>query len=103
MTKDLEQRRDQKRIKSAVTIARISTAVDYFSLFLSLIAFKVQGCSPLIFKVQDTWCTPIFFDIFTKGNNFCDILFAFLDKEALSKLNLVVKERICSMGANSFL
>ena len=33
--------------------------------------------------------------IFTKGNNFCDFLFAFLDDEALQKWGLLLKERIC--------
>ena len=34
--------------------------------------------------------------IFTKGDNFCDFLFATLDNEAPLKWGLLLEERICS-------
>ena len=40
---------------------------------------------------------------FKMGNNFGDSLFVSLDKEAFLKLGLLLKKRICSIGANSFL
>ena len=47
---------------------------------------------------------PCFSATFTKGNNFCNILFASLDDVALSQRGLILRERICSyIGANSFL
>ena len=46
---------------------------------------------------------PCFSAIFTKGNNFCDFLFAALDEIALPNSGILLMERICSLGANSFL
>ena len=40
---------------------------------------------------------------FTKGTNFCVLLFAFQDEKALLKWGLLFNERICSIGANSFI
>ena len=40
--------------------------------------------------------------ISTKGDNFCDFLFGSLDDIALQKWGLLLNERICSKGANSF-
>ena len=51
-------------------------------------------------------CTGIshFFSFnFYKGNNLCDFLFAFMMEEAHQNGDLLVKGRICSWGANSFL
>ena len=39
---------------------------------------------------------PTFFGILTKGNNFCDFLFASLPDNALPKWALLLKEIICS-------
>ena len=38
-----------------------------------------------------------------EGDNFHDFLFAFLEDEVFPKWSLLLKERICLMGANSFL
>ena len=44
------------------------------------------------------------FASFTKGTNFCVLLFAFQDEKALLKWGLLFNERICSiLGANSFI
>ena len=42
------------------------------------------------------FCFFCFFAIFTKGNNFCDFLFASLGKQSPSKMGLTLKKRICS-------
>ena len=41
--------------------------------------------------------------IFTKGNNFHDFQGGLLEGETLLKWSLLLKERICSKGANSSL
>ena len=47
--------------------------------------------------------TPLCFSsIFTKGNNFCDFLFASIDGIALPKWGLFLKERIFSKRSNFF-
>ena len=38
---------------------------------------------------------PYFLASFTKGNNFCDFLFAFPEDKALPKWGQIIKERIC--------
>ena len=43
-------------------------------------------------------CTTMFSTIFTRGNNFCDFLFAFLDETALLKWDLLLQKRICSIS-----
>ena len=40
--------------------------------------------------------TPCLFKISTKGNNFCEFQFASLNKEAIPKLGLLLKEQILS-------
>ena len=49
--------------------------------------------------------TKIICAIFTKGNSFCDLLFASLDGTAVPKSGQFFKKRICSptMEANSYL
>ena len=47
--------------------------------------------------------TAQFFHQFSKGNNFCDFLFASVDKEDLPKWDLALKEKTAPKGANSFL
>ena len=39
--------------------------------------------------------TSIFFAMFSKGGNFLDFLFAYLDDEVFSKWGLLLKKRIC--------
>ena len=45
---------------------------------------------------------PCLAAIFTKGNNFCDFLFALFDKETLARLGLLLKEIICSYRSKFF-
>ena len=45
---------------------------------------------------------PSFSSMFSKGDNFLDFLLAYLEDEVFPKWGLFLKERICSMGANSF-
>ena len=59
--------------------------------------FLLQWCSlfdlhPSIFRGLDTLCR------FYKGDNFCDILFAFLHTKPFLKRGLHYKERICSLS-----
>ena len=44
----------------------------------------------------------VFSAIFTKGNNFCDFLFASLDDKAYLKLGLLLKEGICCQRSKLF-
>ena len=46
--------------------------------------------------------TPCFSRIFTKGNNFCDPLFAFRKNKALPIRGLLLKERICFCRSKFF-
>ena len=45
---------------------------------------------------------PSFSAMFSKGDNFRDFLFAYLEDEILSKLVLLLKERICSDGKENY-
>ena len=45
----------------------------------------------------------MFTAIFTKGGNFCEFLLSSLGNTAFPKWGLLLKKRICSMGADSFL
>ena len=42
-------------------------------------------------------CTSIFSAMFSKGDNFCDFLFAYLVDEVFPKCGLRLKESICSL------
>ena len=45
---------------------------------------------------------PSFSAIYSKGDNFCDFLFAYLNDKVFSKWGLLLKERICSLGSKFF-
>ena len=45
---------------------------------------------------------PSFFPIFSKGDNFHDFLFAYLEDKVFPKRGLLIKERICSNGSRFF-
>ena len=64
-----------------------------------------NSISPLKNTKMETKMTvyfSVFFFTFTKGNNFCNFLFASLDDEALPKMDLLLKERICSYWSKFF-
>ena len=51
------------------------------------------------------WCmgtSPSFYAMFSKGDNFRGFLFAYLEDKVFSKWGLLLKKRICSLGANPF-
>ena len=45
---------------------------------------------------------PSFFAMFSKGDNFRDFLFAYLEEEIFPKWGLLLKERLCSDGDKFF-
>ena len=45
---------------------------------------------------------PSFSPMFTKGDNFRDFLFAYLEDDVFPKWRLLLKERICSKGGKVF-
>ena len=45
---------------------------------------------------------PSFSVLFSKGVNFHDFLFSYLEDEVLQKWGLLLKERICSSGSKFF-
>ena len=45
---------------------------------------------------------PSFFAMFSKGDNFRDFLFAYLEDEIFPKWGLLLKERLCSDGDKFF-
>ena len=45
---------------------------------------------------------PSFSAMFSKGDDFHDFLFAYLEDKDFPKWGLLVKERICSDGSKSF-
>ena len=51
----------------------------------------------LSLRCMDT--LPCFTVTFSEGDNFCDFLFAFLDKEALPEWGQILKKTICSQGS----
>ena len=51
---------------------------------------------------QQQITTSIFFPTCTKGHNFCDFLFVFLDEQALPKCGQLLKERTCSYRSKFF-
>ena len=61
------------------------------------------GRSCLGVTIKMSGYNSVFYFHFAKGNNFYDFLLAFLDDESLPKNGLPLNERICSIGANSFL
>ena len=51
------------------------------------------------FKVNGYISRSCFSATFTKGNNFCDFLFAFPDNKTIPKWDLFLKEKLCSYGS----
>ena len=45
---------------------------------------------------------PSFSAMFSKGDNFRDFLFAYLEDDVFPKWSLLLKERICSKGSKVF-
>ena len=46
---------------------------------------------------------PSFYAMFSKGDNFCDFLFAFLEVEVFPKWGLLLRKEFAPIGANNFL
>ena len=92
------------KTSSVSEIGRPEYVVVYYQLSLEFLHRKVcvwsggggGGCVDWTYLVD----VPLFF---YKGVNFCDFLFALLHTNPFLKRSLLQKERICSLGANSFL
>ena len=63
-----------------------------FNIYFFYWKFKVYG-----------YTSPSFFCLVFKGDNFCNFLFAYLEKEMSTKLGLLLKEKNCSHWSKFFL
>ena len=66
-------------------------------------SFITSGPDCIVYFVLKVYgYTSIYFAMFSKGDNFCDFLFAYLDDRVFPKRGLLLKERIWCDGSKFF-